>query len=52
MFDSIPYLVPTQFQETISPPISRLKIPALMIEYKTALRAAFASNIQYEKHED
>jgi hypothetical protein len=29
MADSIPYLVPSQFQECIFPPITRPKIPAL-----------------------
>jgi hypothetical protein len=31
MADSIPYLIPTQFQESIHPPITRFKIPALVL---------------------
>ncbi len=35
--DWIPYFVPTQFQESIFPPLTRPKIPALVI-FKPHLR--------------
>jgi hypothetical protein len=54
MTDSIPFLVPTQFQESIFPPVTRPKIPAQasLKNHKIGDISNAVANTQYPAKKD